>query len=125
MRKAPFFFIPLLFVSHIFALPMYEPVALKKTLVQITFKDPDDGGNTVLESAFFENQRIRLRPRSPNGVRSILHKKLSPGTYKVEWTVETDLRTLSERVPRRETFLVRPEDVWINILIEGKEFILL
>lgn len=117
-----------LFVSILFSLvakEAFQPIRASKTIVQITFRDPDDDANTIIRSAYFQGKTIPLRNRSPNRFRAEIHKKLPAGTYEIRWVVETDISTFSEIKEIRKTFIIRPQDVWVDILIEGENMTLL
>ncbi|MEM8629458.1 MAG: hypothetical protein AAGF04_05275 [Chlamydiota bacterium] len=97
----------------------------EKAILQITFQDPGNRAKIILRSASFQGENIRLRPRSPNGIRAILHKNLLPGSYILRWTVEKNgSQEITEKTQTR-TIEIGPEDIWVDVLVEGERFILL
>ncbi len=88
--------------------------------VQILVNDAPNPQGVQIESVTFHKKTLNLKPRDIYGFRGEASFELAPGTYKLKWTVQRDLRVWPRTISHEEEVIIDPRDLWIQIQITGE-----
>jgi len=110
-----------LFVQNTYMGPI-QPIPGNPQLVrvEVLVRDSPEASGVQIQSVIFDGQAIPLKPRDIFGKRASASFQLSPGNYRLRWTVNRDKFAWPRSISHEEEVSLDPRDLWIQILIEGE-----
>lgn len=90
------------------------------TRVEIEIKDDILSPNGKIINVRFNDDNLILNPSDHYGRRGSTFMHLHPGFYSIEWIVKNNSHKSPSEHKQTKQIEIKPSDLWIHILIEGK-----
>ncbi len=87
--------------------------------IQITFMDPENDVQGVIESATFDGKPVELQSPNPTRLRATIYPRVEPGTYELSWTVRKNSAVWPQTLSNNKEITITKQDQWMEILVEG------
>ncbi len=100
--------------------PNYGPGKHHLVKLQLSIIDDTESNKNILDVEF-NNKKIPLNPIDPSGKRANIYMQLKPGTYLVKWKISEKKYSYPRHHTYREKIILKENDDWVHILIEGKQ----
>ena len=102
--------------------PNYKiPDSKHLTRVEVEIKDDLLSPHGKVLGVWFNDDSLSLNPADHYGRRGSTLLQLTPGLYTIEWTVKKSSRSGPSETRHIKQIEIKPTDLWIHIIIQGKD----
>jgi hypothetical protein len=100
--------------------PAYKANISHLARIEIAVKDDLKSPNGKVLKVEFNDDTLALKPSDPQGTRGSTFIQIQPGTYTITWNVKNNKYTWPRYTTHSKQIKIESTDLWIHILIEGK-----